>query len=176
MSRGGKQIINVPTGVSVNFADGKVSVKGPMGELVRDVREEIAFKLDGTVLSSEPRRNDKFSRSLWGTYMSLLRAMVKGVTEGFERKLIVEGVGFKWEVKGDKVQLSLGFSHLIFKDIPKGVAVKCEKGEMTITGIDKEAITRFAMEVKRFKKPEPYKGKGIRYSDETIRRKEVKKS
>lgn len=176
MSRVGKQTIIIPSGVEIKFDNGKVMVKGSKGALEKPLRDEVEFKIEGNILSSSPRRNDKFSRSLWGTYMSLIRAMVKGVSEGYEKKLLVEGVGFKWEVKGDKVNMSLGFSHPIVKDIPAGLAVKCEKGEMTITGIDKEAVTRFAMEVKRFKKPEPYKGKGIRYAGEVIRRKEVKKS
>ncbi len=176
MSRVGKQIINIPSGVEVSFNDNKVIVKGNKGTLERVLRDEITFKVEGGVISSEPRRNDKLSRSLWGTYMSLIKSMVKGVSEGFERKLTVEGVGFKWEVKGDKVHFALGFSHPVTKDIPNGIAVKCEKSEMTVTGIDKEAVSRFAMEVKRLKKPEPYKGKGIRYTGETIRRKEVKKS
>lgn len=176
MSRVGKQIITIPAGVEIKFENGKVFVKGSKGTLERPMRDEVEFKIDGNVLSSEPRRNDKFSRSLWGTYMSHLRSMVKGVTEGYEKKLIVEGVGFKWDVKGNTVNFSLGFSHPVTKVIPVGLAVKCEKSEMTISGIDKEAISRFAMEVKRLKKPEPYKGKGIRYAGEVIRRKEVKKS
>ncbi len=176
MSRVGKQVISLPSGVEISFDNNKVTVKGSKGTLEKAIRDEVEFKIDNGVISSEPRRNDKFSRSLWGTYMSLIRSMVKGVSEGFERKLIVEGVGFKWSVVGDKVQMSLGFSHPIIKDIPQGLAIKCEKSEMTITGIDKEAVTRFAMEVRRFKKPEPYKGKGVRYSDEVVRRKEVKKS
>ena len=176
MSRVGKQTIIIPNGVDVTFTDNSVTVKGLKGTLTRVIKNEIEFKIDNNEINSEPRRNDKFSRSLWGTYMSQIKSMIKGVSEGFERKLIVNGVGFKWEVKGDKLNMSLGFSHPVIKNIPDGIIVKCEKSEMTISGIDKEAITRFAMEVRRIKKPEPYKGKGIKYSDETIRRKEGKKS
>ena len=176
MSRVGKQTIIIPNGVDVTFTDNSVTVKGLKGTLTRAIKNEIEFKIDNNEINSEPRRNDKFSRSLWGTYMSQIKSMIKGVSEGFERKLIVNGVGFKWEVKGDKLNMSLGFSHPVIKNIPDGIIVKCEKSEMTISGIDKEAITRFAMEVRRIKKPEPYKGKGIKYSDETIRRKEGKKS
>ena len=176
MSRVGKQTIIIPSGVDVTFTDNSVTVKGLKGTLTRVIKNEIEFKIDNNEINSEPRRNDKFSRSLWGTYMSQIKSMIKGVSEGFERKLIVNGVGFKWEVKGDKLNMSLGFSHPVIKNIPDGIIIKCEKSEMTISGIDKEAITRFAMEVRRIKKPEPYKGKGIKYSDETIRRKEGKKS
>ena len=176
MSRVGKQTIIIPNGVDVTFTDNSVTVKGLKGTLTRVIKNEIEFKIDNNEINSEPRRNDKFSRSLWGTYMSQIKSMIKGVSEGFECKLIVNGVGFKWEVKGDKLNMSLGFSHPVIKNIPDGIIIKCEKSEMTISGIDKEAITRFAMEVRRIKKPEPYKGKGIKYSDETIRRKEGKKS
>ncbi len=177
MSRVGKQTIIIPSGVEVTFADNNsVTVTGSKGTLTRILKNEIEFKVENGKINSEPRRNDKFSRSLWGTYMSQIKSMIKGVSEGFERKLIVSGVGFKWEVKGDKLNMSLGFSHPIIKDIPAGIVVKCEKSEMTISGINKEAITLFAMEVRRIKKPEPYKGKGIKYSDEIIRRKEGKKS
>lgn len=176
MSRIGKQVLNIPAGVEVNFTNNSVSVKGPKGTLVRDLRDEIEFKIEGSEITSAPRRNDKFSRSIWGTYMSHLQNMLKGVTEGFEKKLLVEGVGYKWEVKGKQVQLNMGFSHPVMMDIPEGLAIKAEKGEMTVSGIDKEMVSSFAMKVRKVKMPEPYKGKGIRYSDEVIRRKEGKKS
>ena len=176
MSRVGKQTIIIPNGVEVSFSDNNVTVKGPKGTLTRVIKNEIEFKVEGNQINSEPRRNDKFSRSLWGTYMSQIKSMIKGVSEGFERKLLVSGVGFKWEVKGDKLNMSLGFSHPVIKDIPNVINVKCEKSEMTVSGIDKEAVTGFAMEVRRLKKPEPYKGKGIKYNDEKVRIKEGKKS
>lgn len=176
MSRIGKQIITIPTGVEVTISNETVTVKGPKGELALPIRDEVALKIENGSLTSEPRRNDKFARSLWGTYMSRVKAMILGVQTPFVKKLIVEGVGFKWEVQGDKLKLSLGFSHPIFMDIPKGLEVKAEKLELTITGIDKEAVTLFAMQVKKNKKPEPYKGKGILYEGEVIRRKEGKKS
>lgn len=176
MSRIGKQIITIPSGVEVNITDANVTVKGPKGELVLPIRDEVSLKIENGSLTSEPRRNDKFARSLWGTYMSRVKAMIAGVQTPFVKKLIVEGVGFKWEVQGDKLKLALGFSHPVLMDIPKGVEVKAEKLELTISGIDKEAVTLFAMQVKKNKKPEPYKGKGIRYEGEVIRRKEGKKS
>ncbi len=176
MSRIGKQQITVPAGVAIDITSDSVRVTGPKGELIRALRNEIAFTLKDGVLTSEPRRNDKFSRSLWGTYMSHIKNMVTGVVTPYEKKLLVEGVGFKWEVKGDILQLALGFSHPVILPIPKGVTVTAEKSSLTLLGIDKEAVSLFAMKVRSQKKPEPYKGKGIRYSTEVIRRKQGKKS
>lgn len=176
MSRIGKQIITIPAGVEVNISNTEVSVKGPKGELKLPVRDEVTLKLENGTLTSEPRRNDKFARSLWGTYMSRVKAMIAGVQAPFVKKLLVEGVGFKWEVQGTNLKLSLGFSHPVIVEIPKGIEVKAEKSELTVTGIDKEAVTLFAMQIRKLKKPEPYKGKGIRYEGEVIRRKEGKKS
>lgn len=176
MSRIGKQQIQIPAGVEVIFDAHAVRVKGPKGELVRDLRNEIAFTHENGVITASPRRNDKFSRSLWGTYMSHISNMVTGVVTPFEKKLLVEGVGFKWDVKGDILNLALGFSHPITMTIPKGLTVVAEKSALTITGIDKEAVGLFANQVRAHKKPEPYKGKGIRYSTEVVRRKAGKKS
>ncbi|MEI6811124.1 MAG: 50S ribosomal protein L6 [Candidatus Nomurabacteria bacterium] len=176
MSRIGKQQLSIPAGVEVTFDAHAVRVKGPKGELVRDLRDEIVFKTENNIITSEPRRNDKFSRSLWGTYMSHIQNMIQGVVTPFEKKLLVEGVGFKWEVKGTDLNLSLGFSHPVVMKIPQGVTVTAEKSTLTISSIDKEAVGLFANQVRQMKKPEPYKGKGIRYSDEVVRRKQGKKS
>jgi large subunit ribosomal protein L6 len=176
MSRIGKQSISVPAGVEVNFDAHAVRVKGPKGELTRVLRDEVEFKLDNGVITSTPRRNDKFSRSLWGTYMSHIQNMIQGVVTPFEKKLLVEGVGFKWDVKGSDLNLSLGFSHPVVMAIPSGLTVVAEKGSLTITGTDKEVVGLFANKVRAKKPPEPYKGKGIRYATEVIRRKQGKKS
>jgi large subunit ribosomal protein L6 len=176
MSRIGKQQLQIPAGVTVTFDAHAVRVTGPKGELVRTLRDEIAFKQESGVITSEPRRNDKFSRSLWGTYMSHVQNMIQGVVTPFEKKLLVEGVGFKWEVKGTNLNLALGFSHPVVKVIPTGLTVVAEKGALTITGIDKELVGLFANQIRSLKKPEPYKGKGIRYSNEVVRRKAGKKS
>lgn len=176
MSRIGKQQLNIPAGVEVTFDAHAVRVKGPKGELVRELRDEVAFKNENGVISSEPRRNDKFSRSLWGTYMSHINNMITGVVTPFEKKLLVEGVGFKWDVKGTDLNLSLGFSHPVVMKIPEGLTVVAEKSALTITGVDKEAVGLFANKVRQNKPPEPYKGKGIRYSTEVVRRKQGKKS
>ena len=176
MSRIGKQQLSIPAGVTVTFDAHAVRVKGPKGEIVRPLRDEIVFTQENNLLTSEPRRNDKFSRSLWGTYMSHIKNMIKGVVTPFERKLLVEGVGFKCEVKGNTLNMSLGFSHPVLVEIPAGLTVVAEKGSLTITGIDKELVGLFSSKIRSLKKPEPYKGKGIRYSDEVIRRKQGKKS
>jgi large subunit ribosomal protein L6 len=176
MSRIGKQQIQIPAGVEVTFDAHAVRVKGPQGELVRDLRDEITFKIENGIITSEPRRNDKFSRSLWGTYMSHVKNMITGVVTPYTKRLLVEGVGFKWEVKGQDLNMALGFSHPVIKTIPAGLTVVAEKSALNITGIDKEAVALFANQVRGMKKPEPYKGKGIRYSDEVVRRKQGKKS
>jgi large subunit ribosomal protein L6 len=176
MSRIGKQQLNIPAGVEVTFDAHAVRVKGPKGELTRALRDEVAFKNENGIISSEPRRNDKFSRSLWGTYMSHINNMITGVVTPFEKKLLVEGVGFKWDVKGADLNLSLGFSHPIVMKIPEGLTVIAEKSALTITGVDKEAVGLFANKVRQNRPPEPYKGKGIRYSSEVVRRKQGKKS
>jgi large subunit ribosomal protein L6 len=176
MSRVGKQIISVPAGVEVKLDAGILTVRGPKGELSKPVRDEVTLTIENNTITSEPRRNDKFSKSLWGTYMSLIKAMISGVVTPFEKKLIVEGVGFKWEVKGDELVMNLGFSHQVIMKIPSNITVTTAKLELTVSGLDKEAVTLFAMQVKKKKVPEPYKGKGIRYAGEVIRRKEGKKS
>jgi large subunit ribosomal protein L6 len=176
MSRIGKQQIKIPAGVEVTFDAHAVRVKGPKGEVTRDLRSEVVFKNENGVISSTPLRNDKFSRALWGTYMSHLSNMIEGVVTPFTKKLLIEGVGFKWDVKGTDLALSLGFSHGVSRPIPKGLTVVADKGSLTITGVDKEQVSLFASQIRSLKKPEPYKGKGIRYSDEVIRRKQGKKS
>lgn len=176
MSRIGKQHISIPAGVTVTFDAHAVRVKGPKGELSRALRDEVTFTQENGVITSEPRRNDKFSRSLWGTYMSHVQNMIAGVVTPFEKKLLVEGVGFKWDVKGKELHLSLGFSHPVVVKIPEGITVVADKGMLTITGPDKEEVGLFASKIRSLKKPEPYKGKGIRYATEVIRRKQGKKS
>jgi large subunit ribosomal protein L6 len=176
MSRIGKQQLTIPAGVEVTFDAHAVRVKGPKGELSRALRDEIVFKNVDGIITSEPRRNDKFSRSLWGTYMSHVQNMIAGVVTPFEKKLLVEGVGMKWEVKGTDLVMNLGFSHQVIMKIPAGITVTAEKSSLTISGTDKEEVGLFANKVRQAKPPEPYKGKGIRYSNEVVRRKQGKKS
>jgi large subunit ribosomal protein L6 len=136
----------------------------------------VEVKVEDGKVTFSPRRNDKEARSLWGTYASIVKSMIAGVQTPFERKLIVEGVGYKWEIVGKEIKLALGFSHPVVIAIPENLTVVIEKLTMTITGIDKEKVGQFAKQIRSLKEPEPYKGKGIRYSDEVIRRKQGKRS
>ena len=176
MSRVGKQILEIPNGVTVTITASNVVVKGPKAELSRPVIDAVEIKQEGNTITFTPRRNDKFAKSLWGTYASQIKAMLHGVVTPFEKKLLVEGVGFKWEVKGKDLHMALGFSHPVVMSIPEGLTVIAEKQSLTISGASKEAVGLFANKVRGNKKPEPYKGKGIRYSTETILRKQGKKT
>ncbi len=177
MSRIGKQQIEIPEKTEVALGnDGLVSVKGPKGSLSRVFRDEIEIKSDGKIVTLAPRKDDILSRALWGTYASHIKNMISGVNTPYEKKLILEGVGFKSEVAGKMLNLALGFSHPVPIAIPDGLTVTAEKNTITVTGIDKEQVGQFAAMVRALKKPEPYKGKGFRYSDEVIRRKQGKKS
>lgn len=177
MSKIGKQELVIPTGVTVTVNGNVITIKGKAGELVRtfDARLVTIEIKDGKVTVSK-KGGDKKASQLWGTMAAHIKNMLKGVETPYTRKLIVEGVGFKWDVKGDLVNFSLGFSHPVVMKIPTGLTVKTDKGNMDITGIDKELVGSFAMKVRKLKEPEPYKGKGIRYSDEVIRRKQGKRS
>lgn len=176
MSRLGKKGIDIPAGVEVEASGTTVKVKGPKGELSRMFRPVISVEIEGSHISLAPKKKDKQTMSLWGTYASHISNMIEGVSKGFEKKLQIEGVGFKAEVSGKDLNLAIGFSHPVKVAIPEGVAVSVEKSEITVAGIDKEKVGQFASEVRAKKKPEPYKGKGIRYAGEVIRRKEGKKA
>ena len=177
MSRVGKQIIEIPAGTSVALADGIMTVKGAKGELSREFKTGVvAIDINGNEITFTPKQDSNFATALWGTYASHVKNMVKGVNEGYEKKLVVEGVGYKWDVSGKTVKMSLGFSHEVVVDIPEGITVAVDKNTMTVSGIDKELVGLFAAKIRDFKKPEPYKGKGIRYEGEYIRRKQGKKS
>jgi len=177
MSRIAKKPIEIPEKTDVVIEDGVVSVKGPLGELSRTLRPEVSVVVaDGEVRVTQKKQGDLFAYALTGTYASHIRNMVAGVNAPYEKKLIIEGVGFKSEVQGNTLVLSLGFSHQIKLDIPEGLTVSAEKNVVTVSGIDKEQVGSFAAHVRSLREPEPYKGKGIRYEDEVIRRKEGKKS
>ncbi len=176
MSRIGKKEIQVPKGVEVSQTGGVLKVVGPKGTLNKIFRDDITVNIAGGIVTLTPKRNDKFSQSLWGTYASHIMNMIKGVQEPYVKKLILEGVGFKSEVKGKELHLALGFSHPVVVKIPEGITMTAEKNNLTITGIDKELVGSFAASVRALKKPEPYKGKGMRYDDEVIRRKQGKKT
>ncbi|HBB65623.1 MAG TPA: 50S ribosomal protein L6 [Candidatus Vogelbacteria bacterium] len=176
MSRLGKKPIAVPTGVTVTVTDGTVAVKGPKGTLSRSFKRDISFSLEGDTVVLTPERETVATRALWGTYASHLKNMVEGVTQGYVKKLTIEGVGYKWDLKGKDVVLALGFSHPVVVLVPEGITVLVEKGTMTVSGYDKEAVGTFAARIKALKPVEPYKGKGIRYEGERVRRKQGKKS
>ena len=176
MSRIGKQIIKIPANTEVKYSDDVVSVKGPGGELFRAINPVIEIKIENGEVTLHPTRESQESRALWGTYASHLKNMVDGVNKPFEKKLILEGIGYKSEVKGDTINFALGFSHPVNVEIPAGLKVTAEKNVITVSGIDKEAVGSFAAKIRSLKKPEPYKGKGMRYHDEVIKRKQGKKS
>lgn len=176
MSRIGKKGIVIPEKTEVSMSSGIVSVKGPKGSLQRAFNSDIAIKIEGKDISFSLTKENKQTKALWGTYASHIKNMVKGVNDGFEKKLILEGVGYKSQVNGSKLVLALGFSHPVEVEIPEGLTVKAEKNVVTISGIDKELVGSFSAKIRALKKPEPYKGKGFRYFDEVIRRKQGKKS
>ncbi|MBI5817053.1 MAG: 50S ribosomal protein L6 [Candidatus Yonathbacteria bacterium] len=176
MSRIGKQIISIPEKTEVTKNDGVISVKGPLGELSRPFKDEIVVTISEKEVTLAPKEGGTASQALWGTYAAHIKNMIEGVNKKFEKKLIVEGIGYRAEISGDKVVFSLGFSHKITISIPKGISMTIEKTIITISGIDKELVGHFAASIRDLKKPEPYKGKGIRYEKEVIRRKEGKKS
>lgn len=176
MSRIGKNPIKVPAGVTVSFDDMVFFVKGPKGELKKNFRDDIIVSIAGDEVTLSPKEGSDLAKALWGTYASHIKNMIHGVVTPFEKKLILEGVGFKSEVSGNSLNLALGFSHPVKVEIPSGLGVTAEKNTITISGIDKELVGNFAASVRALKKPEPYKGKGFRYEDEVIRRKQGKKT
>jgi large subunit ribosomal protein L6 len=176
MSRLAKAPIDILSGVTVTVSGNTVTVKGTKGELSKTFGKEVTVAVEGSTLVLTPHGNNVFVRSLWGTVGSHLRNMMEGVTKGFEKKLILEGVGFKSAVSGSSLDLALGFSHPVKVAIPQGLTVTADKNLISISGIDKEQVGQFAAYVRSLKKPEPYKGKGFRYEDEVIRRKQGKKS
>ena len=177
MSRLAKQPIKIPSGVEITFNDNTFSVKGPKGLIVKKVSEKANIEVkDGNVIVAFSPESSGAVKSMAGTVASHVLNMIEGVTKGFEKKLILEGVGYKSEVKGKELVCALGFSHPVPIKIPEGLDVKSEKGNVIISGIDKELVGSFASYVRGQKKPEPYKGKGFRYSDEVINRKQGKKT
>lgn len=176
MSRIGKKIIEIPEKTEVSINESTVSVKGPLGELVRTFKDVIEITKNENGVSVNPKDESKFARAMWGTVSSHIKNMIGGVNEKFVKELIIEGVGYRASVVGKKVILEVGFSHKVDIDIIDGVEVVVEKNSVKVSGIDKEKVGLMASQIRATKKPEPYKGKGIRYSDEIINRKEGKKT
>ena len=176
MSRIGKQPIVVPNGTTVTLDGQTVKVKGPKGELTWSVAPEIEMKLENGELTLAPRDDTPRARSMWGLSRSLVGNMVTGVSEGFERTLELVGVGYRAAMKGNALSLQLGLSHDVDVDPPAGVSFAVPKQtEIKISGIDKQVVGEVAAKIRKYRPPEPYKGKGIRYAGETVRRKEGKK-
>ncbi len=176
MSRIGKKIIELPAGTELNINGTTISVKGSQGELVRTFKDVVEIIKDEEGIKVKPKNETKFARAMWGTVASHISNMVAGVNKKFEKNLIIEGVGYKASVVGKKIVLSVGFSHDVELEIPEGIEVVVEKNNIKVSGIDKEAVGLFASKIRITKKPEPYKGKGIRYENEIIRRKEGKRA
>ncbi len=176
MSRIGKKIIIIPEKTEVSYASGIFSVKGPLGTLSKKFNPEIEVTVSEKEITMAPKRVTLENRALWGTYASLAGNMIAGVSTPFVKKLILEGIGFKSEVKGSNLVLALGFSHPVSVAIPEGLKVTAEKNIITVSGSDKEMVGEFAASLRALKKPEPYKGKGMRYDGEVIKRKQGKKT
>ncbi|WNJ92811.1 50S ribosomal protein L6 [Bosea sp. 685] len=176
MSRIGKKPVPVPAGVTANVAGQLVKIKGSKGELSFEVPDDVSVAMDNGAIAVQPRSQTKRARSLWGTSRARVANLVLGVTTGFEKKLEINGVGYKAAVNGKVLKLSLGYSHDIDYPIPEGVAIVTPKPtEIVITGIDKQVVGQTAAEIRDYRGPEPYKGKGVKYAGEFIFRKEGKK-
>jgi large subunit ribosomal protein L6 len=172
MSRNGKIPLALPAGVKVTFKDGLLSVEGPKGKLTLQVREEVAFDVQKEQIIVTRKDESKASRSFHGLYRQLLNNMVVGVTKGYSKTLIVNGVGYRAEVKGNIVVLNLGYSNIIEFVIPEGVTITVEgQNKIVVSAIDKQLVGQTSAEIRSLRKPEPYKGKGVKYEDEVIRRK-----
>ncbi|KND51615.1 MAG: ribosomal protein L6 [Parcubacteria bacterium C7867-003] len=176
MSRIGKKVISIPVGVEVKYTSPVFTVKGPQGTLSKDFKKDVEITITPTEITLAPKVSTLESRALWGTYSSHIQNMVKGVTTPFVKKLILEGIGYKSEVKGTNLVMSLGFSHQVIVPIPEALKLTAEKNLITGTSADKEVLGSFMAKVRSLKKPEPYKGKGMRYEGEVIKRKQGKKT
>ncbi len=175
MSRLGKQPITIPSGVTVTVDLGVCTVQGPKGTLTREVRKDVLFAIEDGKVILTPKEGSVIAPALWGTYAAHIRNMIKGVTEGFAKKLEIEGVGYRAEAQGQKVKLSMGYSHPVELMAPEGVTVIVEKSIITVSGADIEKVGQFAADIRAVREPEPYKGKGIHYQGEYIIRKQGKR-
>jgi large subunit ribosomal protein L6 len=176
MSRIGKNPVPIPKGVQVEISGQTLRAKGPKGELVRALSDQVDAKVENNVVLLAPRETTRRARAQWGTERSLTRNMLEGVAKGYNTGLEISGVGFRGNVQGRQLVLQLGFSHDVVYPIPEGIDIKVEKQtQILISGPDREKVGQVAAEIRAFRKPEPYKGKGVRYTTEKVRRKEGKK-
>ena len=172
MSRIGKKIINIPSNVTINFDGNKVKVSGPLGFLERDLRPEISHSLENGILTFSIKEEGKESNAYFGLTRALVNNMIDGVTKGFEKKLELEGVGYRVKLNGNDLNFTLGFSHPVDIKAPNGIKFEVEGNtKFLVKGIDKELVGQVASNIRKLRKPEPYKGKGIRYAGEIVRRK-----
>ena len=176
MSRIGNKPIEIPDGVTVEQTGAEISVKGPKGLLSLTVIDEIDCQVKGNKITVMPKANTRTARSLWGMQRTLVNNLIEGVTNGYEKKLQINGVGYRAQMKGNDLNLQLGFSHEVDFPVPDGITVQCpDQTTIIISGIDKQKVGQVAAEIREYRKPEPYKGKGIKYENEYIFRKEGKK-
>ncbi len=176
MSRIGKKPVPIPSGVTVTLEDGSVTVKGPKGQLEAALVDLVNVSVEGDEVVVKPVNDSKPARSAWGMTRTIIANMIQGVTEGFTKKLEIVGVGYRAALQGRDIKLNLGYSHDVIYKVPEGIEVQIPKPtEIVISGIDKQKVGQVAAEIREWRKPEPYKGKGIRYADEYIFRKEGKK-
>ena len=176
MSRIGKKAVPVPAGVTATTQDGTLSVKGPKGTLSLAMRDEITYAVESDGISVQPANDTKQARAFWGMQRTLVQNLVTGVTEGFTKKLLITGVGYRAAAQGRNLKLQLGYSHDVDIAVPEGLEVKTpDNTTVEISGADKQKVGQLAAEIRRWRKPEPYKGKGIKYDGEFIFRKEGKK-
>ncbi|RWA76796.1 50S ribosomal protein L6 [Mesorhizobium sp. M1C.F.Ca.ET.193.01.1.1] len=176
MSRIGKKPVSLPQGVTATVNGQTVTAKGPKGELKFVVNDEVLVKMEGAEISVEPRDQTKNARAKWGMSRTQIVNILQGVKDGFEKKLEITGVGYRAALQGKNLQLALGFSHDVVYETPQGITISVPKPtEITVSGIDKQQVGQVAAEIREYRGPEPYKGKGVRYADERIVRKEGKK-
>jgi large subunit ribosomal protein L6 len=176
MSRIGKKAVTVPKGVTANVSGQSVKVKGPKGELSFEASDDVSVSVSDGMISVEPRAETKKARAAWGMSRTMVQNLMKGVTDGFERRLEINGVGYRAALAGKNLQLNLGYSHDLVYAVPAGITIQVPKPtEIVITGADRQKVGQVAAEIRDFRKPEPYKGKGVKYAGEYIHRKEGKK-
>ena len=176
MSRIGKKAVVLPAGVTANVEGQTVKIKGPKGALQLVLHDDVTAKVDGSSVKLDPRMETQRARAQWGTSRTLVANLIAGVTKGFEERLEITGVGFRAAVQGRNLQMQLGFSHDVVYPIPEGIAIATPKAtEIVVTGLDKQKVGKVAAEIRAFRPPEPYKGKGVKYTGEYILRKEGKK-
>ena len=176
MSRVGSKEINIPESVKINLQDDLISAEGPMGQLETKIHDGIQIYVEGSIIKVKPKSNDKSLLAFWGLQRNIVNNLILGVSEGFTKKLEMNGVGYRASLKGKTLELMLGYSHPIQYDIPENISITVDKqNNIEVKGPDKQLVGQTAAEIRAFRGPEPYKGKGIKYADEYINRKEGKK-